>query len=155
MDYNIHGDIVDNYYKDLGRADDEYWNSKGFDYTANRDKITDDQWQKEFDYTQDQDKIANDLLQKQYDALYGDKDDDDTGNNPKPSPTPDPDPEPVTPDYSSWDQGDWEGYFAAIRQSEGQAAAEEELRYFTSKGLIPNSMVAYAAIGARGGMKGH
>ncbi len=59
------------------------------------------------------------------------------------------------PDYSSWDAGDWEGYFAAIRQSEGQSAAEEELKYFTSKGLIPTKMVNYAAIGARGGQKGH
>ena len=67
-----------------------------------------------------------------------------------------PEPEPVSdPDYSSWDQGDWEGYFASIRQSEGQAAAEEELRYFTKKGLIPQKMVNYAAIGARGGQKGH
>ncbi len=70
--------------------------------------------------------------------------------------TPEPEPEPVSdPDYSSWDQGDWEGYFASIRQSEGQAAAEEELRYFTKNGLIPQKMVNYAAIGARGGQKGH
>ena len=58
-------------------------------------------------------------------------------------------------DYSGWDAGDWEGYFSSIRQSEGQAAAEEELKYFTSKGLIPQNMVNYAAIGARGGQKGH
>ena len=63
-------------------------------------------------------------------------------------------PEPSI-DYSGWDAGDWEGYFASIRQSEGQAAAEEELRYFTSSGLIPQKMVNYAAIGARGGQKGH
>ena len=59
------------------------------------------------------------------------------------------------PDYSDWDAGDWEGYFASIRQSEGKAAAEEELKYFTSKGLIPNNMVTYAASGARGGQMGH
>ena len=63
--------------------------------------------------------------------------------------------EPVASDYADWDAGDWEGYFAAIRQSEGQAAAEEELRLFASKGLIPTQMVNYAAIGARGGQKGH
>lgn len=57
--------------------------------------------------------------------------------------------------YANWDGGDWEAYFASIRQSEGQAAAEKELQYFTSNGLIPNNYVSMAAIGARGGSKGH
>jgi peptidoglycan hydrolase-like protein with peptidoglycan-binding domain len=60
-----------------------------------------------------------------------------------------------TVDYSGWDAGDWQGYFSSIRQSEGQSAAEEELRYFTSKGLIPKNMVSYASSGARGGKMGH
>ena len=59
------------------------------------------------------------------------------------------------PDYSDWDAGDWEGYFARIRQSEGKAAAQEELNYFTANGLIPKNMVTYAANGARGGQMGH
>lgn len=58
-------------------------------------------------------------------------------------------------DYSDWDAGDWEGYFARIRQSEGKAAAQEELNYFTANGLIPKNMVTYAANGARGGQMGH
>ena len=62
---------------------------------------------------------------------------------------------PVASDYADWDAGDWEGYFARIRQSEGKAAAQEELQYFTSNGLIPTNMVNYAAIGARGGQMGH
>lgn len=57
--------------------------------------------------------------------------------------------------YADFDAGEWEGYFAAIRQSEGKEAALEELQYFTSNGLIPTGMVVYAAIGARGGQKGH
>ena len=57
--------------------------------------------------------------------------------------------------YAGWDAGDWEGYFATIRQQEGQAAAQEELNYLTSKGLIPKNMVTYAASGARGGQMGH
>ena len=61
----------------------------------------------------------------------------------------------LNPDYSDWDAGDWEGYFAAIRQSDGKAAAEDELNYFTSNGLIPKNMVTYAASGARGGKMGH
>ena len=63
--------------------------------------------------------------------------------------------EPPVIDYSTWDAGEWEGYFSSIRQSEGQAAAEEELSYFTKQGLIPKNMVNYATIGARGGQKGH
>ena len=59
------------------------------------------------------------------------------------------------PDYSDWDAGDWEGYFARIRQSEGKAAAQEELNDFTANGLIPKNMVTYAANGARGGQMGH
>ena len=53
-------------------------------------------------------------------------------------------------DYSDWDQGDWEHYFSAIRQSDGQAAAEEELNEFVSKGLIPQNMIYYGRIGASG-----
>ena len=67
-------------------------------------------------------------------------------------------PEPVEPtasDYADWDAGDWEGYFSRIRQSEGWEAAQEELEYFTSNGLIPKNMVAYASSGARGGQMGH
>lgn len=57
--------------------------------------------------------------------------------------------------YVGWDAGDWEGYFAKIRQKEGKAAAQEELNYFTSHGLIPKSKVVYAASGVRGGQTGH
>ena len=58
-------------------------------------------------------------------------------------------------DYEGWDGGDWESYFAKIRISDGQAAAEAELNRMTQAGLIPNNMVAMAAIGARGGRMGH
>ena len=57
--------------------------------------------------------------------------------------------------YSNWSAGTWEAYFAKIRQSEGQAAALAELNYFTTNGLIPQNMVAYASSGARGGNTGH
>ena len=63
--------------------------------------------------------------------------------------------EPTAEDYSDWDQGDWESYFSAIRQSEGTAAAQEELNTFTKNGLIPKNMVTFAASGARGGRMGH
>ena len=62
--------------------------------------------------------------------------------------------EDFEPDYSDWDAGDWESFFAAIRQTEGRSSAEETLREFTSKGLIPQNMITYGAIGARGSL-GH
>lgn len=63
--------------------------------------------------------------------------------------------EPTKDDYADWGYGEWESYFAQIRQSEGQSAAEEELNYFTSKGFIPQKYVAAGASGARGGKLGH
>ena len=57
---------------------------------------------------------------------------------------------PTAADYAGWDQGDWEHYFSAIRQGDGQAAAEEELSEFAKKGLIPQNMLYYARIGASG-----
>ena len=57
-------------------------------------------------------------------------------------------------DYADWNAGDWEGYFATIRNSEGKSAAEEELTRMTKAGLIPQKMLSYAAIGARGSL-GH
>ena len=65
--------------------------------------------------------------------------------------------EPTEPKsaYDGWSAGTWEAYFAKIRQTEGQAAALEELQYFTKNGLIPQNMVTYASSGARGGQMGH
>lgn len=51
-------------------------------------------------------------------------------------------------DYSGFDAGDWESYFARIRNSEGVAAAETELDILRNK--IPRDMLVYAGIGARG-----
>lgn len=64
-------------------------------------------------------------------------------------------PKPKASDYADWESGDWGSYFSKIRQSEGEAAAEEELRYFTSNGLIPQKYVAIAASATRGGKLGH
>ena len=72
----------------------------------------------------------------------------------KPTETPKP-AEPKASQYAGWSAGTWEAYFAKIRQSEGKEAAQEELNYFTSKGLIPKNMVTYASSGARGGQMGH
>ena len=52
--------------------------------------------------------------------------------------------------YADWDAGDWNGYFATIRQTEGSEAAIEELNRMNKNGLIPTNMVSYASLGARG-----
>ena len=57
--------------------------------------------------------------------------------------------------YAGWGVSEWEAYFAHIRQSEGQSAAETELNRMTQAGLIPQNMVTAAALGARGGRLGH
>ena len=53
-------------------------------------------------------------------------------------------------DYKDWDGLDWEGYFATIRNTDGVAAAEKELREFTNQEIIPTKYMVYAGIGARG-----
>ena len=58
-------------------------------------------------------------------------------------------------DTSGWNAGQWESYFAQIRQTEGTAAAQQELNQMTSSGEIPKKYVASAASGARGGKMGH
>ena len=157
-----------------------YWDQTNFDYAKEQDALDRDWNQKLFDYQKAQDSIANDLAYKKLNT--SDDDSGDAGGYKAPDGwdtakikefqksqglTVDGKWGPKTQaayeayiagtgfGYSSWDAGDWEGYFAIIRQSEGKAAAEEELKYFTSNGLIPKNMVPYAASGARGGQMGH
>lgn len=49
-----------------------------------------------------------------------------------------------------WDAGDWEGYFATVRNIDGRAAAEEELLFYSNNGLLPDDMMYFARIGAQG-----
>ena len=171
QEYGRYQDKLSQYYTDLNyltenaryMSETEY--QKAMDdfnikYGAYRDTVGDQQWQKQYDeqvrqyneqfaYQKEQDSIANDLAYKQLEAKKKDDDPIDPAKDPNNAAY-----------YSDWDAGDWEGYFAQIRNMPekdggGRAAAEEELRYFTSKGLIPTNMVTYAAIGARGGQMGH
>ena len=163
QDYGRYRDQLSDYYTDLNyltenaryMSETEY--QKALDafnikYGAYRDDVADKQWQTEFDESK-----------RQYDQQYAlsKKTSNNTPAKKKVDTTGDPDPVDPAKDpnnaayYANWDAGDWEGYFANIRQTEGQAAAQEELSYFTSKGLIPNNMVNYAAIGVRGGQMGH
>lgn len=159
MDYTANRDAVTDWQNELNRADSNYWNLYGYDYQLGRDAVEDAWKQKEFDEAVRQFNAS----QK---GSSGGKVGSLTTSTPKnminkavnnivkkanePAPTGD-----TKEYYANWNAGDWEGYFANIRQTEGKAAAEEELRYFTSKGLIPQKFVTYGAIGARGSSGGH
>ena len=137
------------YSDDRNLAYDKYSNDKSYAYSEHRNAIEDALKREEFEYQQKRDKKADEQWQAEYDAKYSsnskDKDNDDVDNDY----TPERDPEPVE-DYSDWDASDWNSYFAQIRASEGQSAAEEELNRMTKAGLIPKNMLSYAATGARG-----
>lgn len=53
-------------------------------------------------------------------------------------------------DYSSWSAGEWEEYFAYIRQNESPEDAEKELNDLVKQGVIPQNMISYARKGASG-----
>ena len=56
--------------------------------------------------------------------------------------------------YADWDYGDWESYFATIRNTESKSSAEAELSRMNKAGLIPKEFIVAASIGARGSL-GH
>ena len=200
----------DNYWNNQNLSYDQYWKEQELAYQKDRDKIADEQWQKEFDeakrqfdeqmslktassgggssggssssrssssdtssstggydnggYSTATVKQAQAYIGVTADGMWGANSaaearragysslsavvDALSGIDRSKSPT-------TNPTYSNWSAGTWEAYFAKIRQSEGQAAAVEELNYFTRNGLIPSNMVIYASSGARGGQMGH
>ena len=165
QDYGRYRDQLSDYYTDLNyltenaryMSETEY--QKALDafnikYSAYRDDVADKQWQAQFDEAKRQYDEQMALSKSKSSGSSSSSSKKKTGDT-TPTPT-DPSKDPNNAAYySNWDAGDWEGYFAAIRQSEGTASAQEELKHFTSKGLIPSNMVTYAASGARGGQMGH
>ena len=164
MKYGLHRDSVTDWQDERDFANTEYWSSLGYDYQLAGDSRS------------DASNLALSMLssgampsaevlaaagisttdaQAMLDAAKKKitTDGDDSVINPVGDPVPTPDPTPE--DYADWDAGDWESYFSHIRQTEGKEAAEAELKYFTSNGLIPTDMVVFGAIGARGGLSGH
>lgn len=123
----------------------QYADDKSYAYSEHRNAITDEQWQKEFEEAK-----------RQYDESQ--KKSNVTGSNKDNTVDVDDDEPVVEPEdkdtYADWDAGDWQSYFAQIRNSDGKSAAEEELNRMTKAGLIPKNMTSYAAIGARGSL-GH
>ena len=172
QDYGRHRDSVTDYYNELQYLTDrsdtlsqreyEQWRDKlnldygihsdkqNYDYQLYRDAIEDERWQKEFDESVRQYNQTYALQKKKVSSSSSSSGSKKYNNNNGGDGD-----TPTASDYADWDAGDWEGYFARIRQSEGKSAAEEELKYFTSNGLIPKKFVAIASSGARGGNVGH
>lgn len=162
-DRDYYGNEANNAYaKDYGEWADQrdfdtnqYWNETNFGYGQDRDAEADRQWQAEFDEAKRQYENSMAFQREQYEyqkaqaAKAASSGGSGGGGGKK-----DPDPTPDADQYADWGAGDWNDYFAQIRQAEGKAAAEEELNYFIQNGLIPQNMVAYAATGARGSL-GH
>ena len=178
QDYGRHRDEMSDWQTELGRLQDQYnaerdydygmWvdgrdfgygqysDDRAYDYQAGRDKVADEQWQKEYDEAVRQFNFQNKLGEfapKPVAAAPA------SNPNPKPKPKPQEQPEEQPQqegvDTSGWNAGQWESYFAQIRQTEGTAAAQKELNQMTSSGKIPKQYVASASSGARGGKMGH
>lgn len=146
--YSKYRDAMSDWQADRDYLTGRYDTALGYQYQNERDKVADAHWQKEFDE-------ANRQYYLNYKLKTDDSSDDTINEWEKPIIKP-----PVAPvvddfDYSGWGAGDWESYFARIRQSEGKAAAEAELKDFLKKGLIPKKFIGVASSGARGGNMGH
>jgi peptidoglycan hydrolase-like protein with peptidoglycan-binding domain len=166
-DRTYYADRADSAYaKDYGEWSDnraydsnQYWNETNFGYGQYRDSVADWENERAFQEAKSQFERQQALNEEQWEWQKEQASKSNNGgsgsgggggnNTTNPEPTP---PDPAQ--YADWDAGDWNSYFAQIRQSEGKTAAEEELNYFTQNGLIPKNMVTYAAIGARGSL-GH
>ena len=129
----------DKYSSDRSLAYDEYATDKNLSYDEYRNAIADEQWREQMDFQKQQ---------------YADSKAKTTTTTNPTNKQPEKEPEPVetAADYADWSALDWEGYFAQIRNGEGgsKAEAEEELNRMIKAGLIPQNMVYYASIGARG-----
>ena len=135
----------------LDRADTNYWSGYGQDYKAAQDKIANDLALAQLQL--DRDKLTESKRQWNLENGYdkkGKKKIVDPVDTPKPADTVVDNSEPTTDDFKGFDAGDWEAYFATIRNTDGKAAAEKELSEFNKKGLVPKDMQYFAAIGARG-----
>ena len=151
-DRGYYSDEANNAYnKDYGQWSDnrtydqnQYWKETEFGYGQYRDEVAD--WENERAFQEGVRQFNETMAFNKEKAAQAGSNDDGGDDEPK---------TPTKNDYSDWSGGDWESYFAQIRQSEGQAAAEQELKEFTEKGYIPQNMVALAASGARGGKLGH
>lgn len=68
FDYGQWGDMRDYWQSVADRENSEWWQQTQYDYQKDRDRIADEQWQKNFDYQAARDAIADAQWQKQFDA---------------------------------------------------------------------------------------
>lgn len=182
QDYGRHRDEMSDWQTEMGRLQDQYnaerdydyskWtdgrdfaygqysDDRAYDYQAGRDQVADEQWQKEYDEAVRQFNFQNKLGEFAPKAVATAPASNTGGTQPKkqteePQKEPQKEPEAEGVDTSGWNAGQWESYFAQIRQTEGTAAAQKELNQMTSSGEIPKQYVAAASSGARGGKLGH
>lgn len=57
-DYGRYRDKVGDWERDVGMAEDDFWNWYDREYGEHRDKVEDDKWREQFDYQKEQDKKA-------------------------------------------------------------------------------------------------
>ena len=159
-DWNAQRDYLAGRYDSERNYDySKYSDGRDFALTEYQQGVDEEQWQKDFDeavrqydekmlYQKDRDVIADSQWQKEFDekvrmndasllAKYADEGVEEE------------------PDFSDFDAGDWESYFASWRKKYGQALAEMELNELLKAGVIPKQYVAVASSGARGGKMGH
>ena len=78
LDYGIHRDKVSDHYTDLGLATDEFWNlynrdygqysdKLNLDYGIHRDQVSDAQYAEQLAYQKDRDKVSDEQWQKTFD----------------------------------------------------------------------------------------
>jgi hypothetical protein len=153
-DYARHRDAVADYRDDRNylygvmndsrtRDYNSYWDQVNYDYQQERDRVADDQWERNFAYNQERDRVADDQWRKDYEASMM-------------SEAPTIDGVSMNPEYyEDWDASDWNIYFTRIRKEEGAATAEAWLDLFAENGLIPKNMMSVAAYSARGNTEPH
>ena len=163
QEYGAYSDEYKRLLDALGIANDDYYKGADMYYTEQDNKNTElwNQWEANESIRTD----SNDELWKQAEWNEGIRQNElssgkygstssvnNNNNNIKQQPEKETEPVETAADYADWSALDWEGYFAEIRNGEGgsKAEAEEELNRMIEAGLIPQNMIYYASIGARG-----
>ncbi len=54
-----------------------------------------------------------------------------------------------------WDAGQWEAYFASIRQKQGAQKAMDYVQALARSGVLPKDMIVFGVMGAKGKVQGH
>ncbi len=56
---------------------------------------------------------------------------------------------------AKWGAGEWEAYFARVRQEEGKEKAMDLLQSFSRSGVLPSNMISFGLLGVNGRLQGH